>query len=113
MTFAPVEVRQPLFDLRLVRYVFSIPPVPYLVDKEILCQAVRHLLPEAVLRRPKTTVPAAAVFRHHLDQDLEGWKAAAISSGSGGICGYPQGSRRHTVCWQGELCADISRDRTA
>ncbi len=38
MTFAPVEVRQPLFDLRLVRYVFSIPPVPYLVDKEILCQ---------------------------------------------------------------------------
>ena len=73
MTFAPVEVRQPLFDLRLVRYVFSIPPVPYLVDKEILCQAVRYLLPEAVLRRPKTTVPAAAVFRYHLDQDLEGW----------------------------------------
>jgi asparagine synthase (glutamine-hydrolysing) len=44
-------------DIRLVDYLLAIPPVPWFVDKNILRETMRNILPEAVRQRPKT--PAA------------------------------------------------------
>jgi asparagine synthase (glutamine-hydrolysing) len=55
-TGQPVRGRHPFFDLRLVRYAASLPPVPWLPRKRILRDAMKGLLPEAVRRRRKTTV---------------------------------------------------------
>ncbi len=48
-----VESRAPLLDLRILRYLLRIPPVPWCMDKELLRQAVRGLLPEEIRLRPK------------------------------------------------------------
>ncbi len=56
MTSVALDVRFPFFDLRLVKYLLSIPPLPWCVDKELLRQAMRGILPQPVLRRPKTAL---------------------------------------------------------
>ena len=53
-TGVPVEMRAPLLDLRLVRFLLRLPPVPWCMGKELLRQAMRGLLPEEVRSRPKT-----------------------------------------------------------
>ena len=66
VTFAPVEARFPFFDLRLVNYFLSIPPLPWCLKKEILRAAMRGLLPEQVRLRPKAPLggdPTLALFR--------------------------------------------------
>lgn len=56
----PAEMRQalhvtaPFFDVALVEFLFSLPPMPHFADKDILREAMRGLLPEAVRRRVKT-----------------------------------------------------------
>ena len=52
-TGVPVDLRAPLLDQRVVRYLLRLPPVPWCMEKELLRQAVRGLLPEAVRMRPK------------------------------------------------------------
>jgi asparagine synthase (glutamine-hydrolysing) len=54
VTQCAVEVRCPLFDVRLVEYLLAIPPVPWNFDKGIVRAAMRGLLPEAIRLRPKT-----------------------------------------------------------
>ena len=49
-----LEVRHPLLDLRLVEYCLSLPPFPWCLRKEMLRRAMRDILPEEVLKRPKT-----------------------------------------------------------
>ncbi|HJU64707.1 MAG TPA: asparagine synthase-related protein [Gemmatimonadaceae bacterium] len=56
----PVKYRHPLFDLRLVSYVLSLPPAPWLVRKRVLRDAMHGVLPESVRERPKT--PLAALW---------------------------------------------------
>ena len=53
-TRASVEVVYPYCDLRLLRFLFSIPPVPWTVDKCLTRTALRGWVPEAVRLRPKT-----------------------------------------------------------
>jgi asparagine synthase (glutamine-hydrolysing) len=53
----PVEIRHPFMDVRLVKYLLAIPSVPWCVDKHILRESVRGVLPEEIRRRPKA--PAA------------------------------------------------------
>jgi asparagine synthase (glutamine-hydrolysing) len=50
----PLDVRHPFFDLRLLRYLLSLPALPWCSDKEILRVAMRGLLPETIRLRPKT-----------------------------------------------------------
>ncbi len=54
VTFAPVESRHPFFDLRVVRYLLALPPLPWCADKELLRAAMRGVLPERVRLRPKS-----------------------------------------------------------
>ena len=52
-TRVPLEVRHPLLDLRILRFLLRLPTLPWCADKELLRVAMRGDLPEEVLRRPK------------------------------------------------------------
>ena len=69
VTRAPVEVRLPLIDLRLIAFATTVPGVPLRQGKLILRRAARGALPDAVIRRPK------APLRGGLEQAVENWRA--------------------------------------
>ncbi len=56
-TGAQVEVRHPYLDLRVIRFLLAIPPLPWCKQKYLLRRAMRGVLPESVLGRAKETVP--------------------------------------------------------
>lgn len=49
-----LEYAHPYFDLRLLRFLFSVPPVPWTLDKYLIRSSLRNMAPEAVRLRPKT-----------------------------------------------------------
>jgi asparagine synthase (glutamine-hydrolysing) len=68
----PVEPRFPFFDLRLVRYLLAIPPIPWCLNKTLLRRAMRGMLPDSVRLRPKTPLAADPVLIH-FQQGAAGW----------------------------------------
>ncbi len=74
LTQAAVEVRWPLLDERLVRFVLSLPPFPWTLDKYLQREAVRGFLPPAISERRKAGLAAdpLAVFLDRQPQWLEG-----------------------------------------
>ena len=52
-TGALVEVREPLADVRMLRFLLSVPPLPWCRAKYLLRRAMRGVLPRRVLRRAK------------------------------------------------------------
>ena len=50
----PLEVRHPLFDLRLVNYSLRLPSLPWCSDKYLMRMAMRGILPEQARRRTKS-----------------------------------------------------------
>jgi asparagine synthase (glutamine-hydrolysing) len=52
-TGVPVETRTPFLDLRLIRFLLRVPPLPWCMEKELLRQATRGILPEEIRLRPK------------------------------------------------------------
>jgi asparagine synthase (glutamine-hydrolysing) len=66
ITGVPLSMTHPFFDLRLMNYCLSLPPLPWCIRKEIVRQAATGFLPEEIRHRPKATFPsdpAIAVFR--------------------------------------------------
>lgn len=64
----PLETRAPLLDLRILRFLLRLPPVPWCVNKELLRKAMKGCLPRAVLQRPKTVLlmdPLEACQKRH------------------------------------------------
>jgi asparagine synthase (glutamine-hydrolysing) len=61
-TESPVEVRHPYVDLRLLRYMLAIPAIPWCREKHLLRRAMRGILPDQVLRRPKAPLSANPLF---------------------------------------------------
>lgn len=61
-TEAPVEIRHPYLDIRLLRYMISVPPLPWCRRKHLLRAAMRGILPEEVLRRGKTPLAKSPLF---------------------------------------------------
>ncbi len=57
-----LEARHPFFDLRLVEALLELPPVPWCLDKHLLREAMRGILPEPVRLRPKA--PLAGSPKH-------------------------------------------------
>lgn len=51
-----LEVRLPLLDTRVLRYVMSVPPIPWCQRKQLPRAAFREWLPPDLLDRPKTGV---------------------------------------------------------
>jgi asparagine synthase (glutamine-hydrolysing) len=52
-----LETRAPLLDLRILRFLFRLPPVPWCVNKELTRRAMKGALPDKVLVRPKAPLP--------------------------------------------------------
>jgi asparagine synthase (glutamine-hydrolysing) len=50
------EIRHPFLDLRVLRYMLALPPMPWCRNKLIIRRSMRTSLPRAVLRRRKTPV---------------------------------------------------------
>jgi asparagine synthase (glutamine-hydrolysing) len=59
---APVEVRFPFLDLRLLRFFLSVPPIPWYHSKYLLRRAMKGKLPPAVLRRAKETTDTSLIM---------------------------------------------------
>ncbi len=53
-----LETRAPLLDLRLLRFLLRLPPVPWCVNKELPRRALKGELPAKILARPKTPLQA-------------------------------------------------------
>jgi len=53
---APIEYRNPYLDVRVVRYVLRVPPMPWFAEKELLRASMRGRLPEDVRLRRKTAL---------------------------------------------------------
>jgi asparagine synthase (glutamine-hydrolysing) len=60
----PLELRKPFLDVRLVEFMYSIPPLYWCSRKAILREALADRLPEQILRRPKTSVPGNLLWDH-------------------------------------------------
>ena len=58
VTRVPVEVCHPFFDLRLVDFLLALPALPWCSDKELLREAGRDILPDAVRLRRKSPLLA-------------------------------------------------------
>ena len=61
-TLLPVEPRHPFFDLRVIGYLLALPAMPWSVDKLLLREAMRGVLPECVRLRRKAPVPRDPVL---------------------------------------------------
>jgi asparagine synthase (glutamine-hydrolysing) len=48
-----LETRAPLLDLRILRFLLRLPPVPWCMNKQLSRKAMKTLLPEEILKRPK------------------------------------------------------------
>jgi asparagine synthase (glutamine-hydrolysing) len=58
VTGVPVEVCHPFFDLRLVNFLLALPRLPWCSDKQLLREAARGMLPDAVRLRRKSPMAA-------------------------------------------------------
>jgi asparagine synthase (glutamine-hydrolysing) len=65
-TGVPVELRAPLLDQRLLRFLLRVPPVPWCMEKMLLREAMRGVLPEEVRARPKTPL-RGDLIKHSMD----------------------------------------------
>jgi asparagine synthase (glutamine-hydrolysing) len=62
LTQSPLEVRYPFMDLRLLRFLLIVPPIPWCRAKYLLRIAMKGNLPDAVLRRPKEGMPTEVLM---------------------------------------------------
>lgn len=75
-----LEVRHPLMDLRVLRFMLRLPTLPWCADKELLRVAMRGELPPEVLRRPKSPLagdPVAGLLRSIESDQLPSFSPAA------------------------------------
>ena len=57
-THLPIEVRHPIFDLRLLDFLLALPRLPWCCDKELFREANRGQLPDSVRLRRKSPLSA-------------------------------------------------------
>ena len=62
VTGLPVEFRYPYLDIRMIRFLLSVPPVPWSRNKYLVRRSMRNHLPAEVLARPKTGLVAFPGF---------------------------------------------------
>jgi asparagine synthase (glutamine-hydrolysing) len=64
LTGIPVEARFPFFDLRLASFLLAMPRLPWCCDKQLLREAGRGVLPEAIRLRPKSPLRSDPLTAH-------------------------------------------------
>jgi asparagine synthase (glutamine-hydrolysing) len=70
VTGLPIEVRHPYLDLRMLRYLLSVPVIPWCRNKYLLRRAFSRYLPAEVIERPKKGMSGFPTF--------ESWKLYGI-----------------------------------
>jgi asparagine synthase (glutamine-hydrolysing) len=73
-TGVALDIVWPLLDTRVIEFVFSVPPVPWCQDKELLRRSLRGELPDAVLSRKKS--PLNGFY----EGQVAAWRAAHARS---------------------------------
>ncbi len=79
-TRTPLEIRHPLMDLRVLRFMLRLPTLPWCADKELLRLAMRGDLPEEILHRPKSPLagnPLVSLLRREKQNRLNEFTASA------------------------------------
>ena len=74
----PFEVRHPLFDLRMVAFLLSIPPIPWCWDKMLIRESMRGVLPESIRTRRKSPLagdPVTALLKRSESQWVDSFEA--------------------------------------
>jgi len=61
-TGSQIEVRHPFLDLRMLRFLLVVPPLPWCKQKYLMRRAMRGVLPQSVLGRAKGGVPWATLI---------------------------------------------------
>ena len=79
-TSFPLRVRFPFFDLRLVRYVLTVAPMPWFENKLLLREAMRDMLPEPVRQRPKTTLRGNPHYSLIQQRGVQAWMVEFLST---------------------------------
>ena len=97
-TGVALENRGPLLDLRLVRFLLRIPPVPWCMEKRLLREAMRGQLPDTVLLRKKTPLQADPL---QVFEKERRWSPPLLTN--------PGGLLREFVDWE-KLSATLSAD---
>ncbi|MCH7534853.1 MAG: hypothetical protein IH948_03765 [Bacteroidetes bacterium] len=73
------EERDPFLDVRMIEFILSLPPLPWLFNKHILRKAMRNKLPREVIKRSK--IPLGLVHASFLKQAdmqwLDEWQPVA------------------------------------
>ena len=75
-----LQKRTPFMDLRLLRFLLRVPPVPWCANKMLLRDAIKSQLPPAVLRRAKTplvTEPVDVCLRRGLWEPMSSLRVSA------------------------------------
>jgi asparagine synthase (glutamine-hydrolysing) len=78
VTGVAVESRHPLCDLRVLQFLLALPPLPWILNKELLRASTRGLLPDTVRLRPKATVPDARI-REQLQSPDSRWMDSFVA----------------------------------
>ena len=85
LTAQPVVGRHPLSDLRVIEFLFSLPPIPWAVNKTLLRQAAQlRSLPRSISDRPKSPLagnPAEVLVRRAGDAADRRLKPSAALGG--------------------------------
>lgn len=74
---APLEGLDPLGDKRLVEFLLSLPPMPWLANKFLQREAMRGLLPDAIRLRPREGIVShhAPFLRNGANAWVDEWQA--------------------------------------
>ncbi|GAC1635739.1 MAG: lasso peptide isopeptide bond-forming cyclase [Candidatus Acidiferrum sp.] len=60
----PLEVRAPLLDRRMLRFLLRLPAIPWCMEKQLVRRAMVGLLPKETLSRPKAPLASDPVWLH-------------------------------------------------
>jgi asparagine synthase (glutamine-hydrolysing) len=109
-TEAPVEFWHPYLDLRILRYMLSVPSLPWCRGKYLLRQSMQNMLPEEVLRRDKARWLGFRYLKPFGERLCSRWRPRGSFSGTWTRGRYP--ARCPVTSWDfgstfGRLCLVI------
>jgi asparagine synthase (glutamine-hydrolysing) len=80
--FTFTEKRDPFLDVRLIKFLFSIPSNPWFINKHILRESMRLHLPKEIINRPKTNMGymLTEIFSMTNPSILDTWTTTPILS---------------------------------
>jgi asparagine synthase (glutamine-hydrolysing) len=105
----PAENRYPFVDLRLLRYLLRLPPIPWFAEKSLLRIAMNGRLPREVLTRPKTPLAGNPWARLLPPAETGWWKARLVPAA--GFEDFVEIESANTVLAKVAAAAQAKNDR--